>query len=533
MAKLIIANKENRIKYTDGSKFEKKMLNFSKNNKIKLNKQEKWPFTYHFSKYREGILNWYPFKENCTILEIGSGCGAITGLLCNKAKRVVSVELEYNRAEINYERNKKFKNLEIIVSDVNKLNLKDKFDYVILNGVLEYAQYILDSKSDKAYSDLLVKSKSFLKNDGTMLLAIENRLGVKYIAGYKEDHLGSIYSGLNGYIGSNIKTFSKQELADLLKSASCKITKWYYPWPDYKFPFEIFTDKSINKIYPTMLSLPLDLDQIELIDSDLLYRSFMNNNIMQNFANSFLIEINKESSNNIDYVKLSTIRKDEFSIITTINYSKNKVYKKNIYKCGLRHIQNISKNNYKNEILNTIEYKYTENRCECNIIKGSTLLDEVLKDKSKFIPILDNLYTSLINNKPTIKKPCKNFIKVFGDVELNTPLHWIKGVNIDISLDNIYRSNNKLLVIDPEWQFDFYIPAEFILWRIIFNLPQNGLCDRNMIKNSMKHFNISSKLCDTFKKMEINFVFNYVGYKPLPYKKLTKINVNEIINKKG
>ena len=52
-----------------------------------------FPIIYHLSEVRKNILAWYPFREHCTILEIGAGCGAITGLLCEKADKVVSVEL--------------------------------------------------------------------------------------------------------------------------------------------------------------------------------------------------------------------------------------------------------------------------------------------------------------------------------------------------------------------------------------------------------------------------------------------------------
>ena len=81
---------------------------------------------YHFSEVRENILNWYPFKEDATILEIGAGCGAITGALCNKANKVIAVELSKRRAEINYRRHRNCDNLEIMVGNFNDVVLEEK-----------------------------------------------------------------------------------------------------------------------------------------------------------------------------------------------------------------------------------------------------------------------------------------------------------------------------------------------------------------------------------------------------------------------
>jgi len=69
-------------------------------------------------------------------LEIGAGCGAITGALCDSLEKVVAVELSKRRATINYERHKNRDNLEIIVANLNNIEFCEKFDYITLNGVL-------------------------------------------------------------------------------------------------------------------------------------------------------------------------------------------------------------------------------------------------------------------------------------------------------------------------------------------------------------------------------------------------------------
>ena len=94
--------------YSDGD-IEKQMLCMAKNGisfEDLPKEQVDFPIIYHFSDLRTNILCWYPFSKKDSVLEIGAGCGAITGMLCEKAGHVTSVELSKRRSEINFERNR-------------------------------------------------------------------------------------------------------------------------------------------------------------------------------------------------------------------------------------------------------------------------------------------------------------------------------------------------------------------------------------------------------------------------------------------
>lgn len=77
-----------------------------------LYSDNRWPVLYHLSNIRENILEWYPLKKNADVLEIGSGCGAVTGLLSRKAKHVTCIELSEKRSIINAYRNSGCTNVE-------------------------------------------------------------------------------------------------------------------------------------------------------------------------------------------------------------------------------------------------------------------------------------------------------------------------------------------------------------------------------------------------------------------------------------
>jgi SAM-dependent methyltransferase len=228
--------------YSDGDVEDKILEIFKSNEDIgkRLMRDDDWAILYHLSPIRQNILEWYDFDKNATVLEIGSGCGAISGLFCEKVKRVVGIELSKRRSMINAERNKQFDNLEIMVGNFEDIELTEKFDYVTLIGVLEYADSYINS--EKPYEEMLRRVKKFLKPGGKLIIAIENKFGLKYWAGAMEDHTGNLFDGLEDYKSvSSVRTFSKIEIKDLLNDAGYKEKEYYYPIPDYKLPNVVYS----------------------------------------------------------------------------------------------------------------------------------------------------------------------------------------------------------------------------------------------------------------------------------------------------
>ena len=82
---------------------------------------------------------------------------------------------------------------------------------------------------------LIRRCGELLATDGVLVLAIENRLGLKYLAGAAEDHTGEPYIGVNnGYAPDGPRTFTKGELMRLLAEAGLPVTEFLTPLPDYK-----------------------------------------------------------------------------------------------------------------------------------------------------------------------------------------------------------------------------------------------------------------------------------------------------------
>ncbi len=277
--------------YSDGD-VEDELLEIVKHNSDYseiLASDNRWPILYHLSPIRQNIINWYPFKKNATCLEIGGGCGAITGALCDSLEKVTVVELSKRRATINYERHKNYTNLEIIVANLNDVIFEEKFDYITLNGVLEYAGSF--TKTDAPYQDFLKQVKKYLKPDGKLIIAIENRYGLKYFAGSKEDHTAKVFDGITGYVNNDtVRTFGKKELEDLLEQSGYPSQEFYYPHPDYKMPLEIYSSSWLPSSASSLAPAPnFDYEKYELFDETKAFQGIIDNGQYEFFANSFLV----------------------------------------------------------------------------------------------------------------------------------------------------------------------------------------------------------------------------------------------------
>lgn len=528
MAELNLKYYNNVDSYSDGD-VEVDILNFVKEGlnvtQIPKNKRN-YACAYHLSAWRENIINWYPLKKTDRVLEIGAGCGAVTGALCRNAGSVVSVELSKRRAEINYERHKDYDNLEIMVGNLNDMDFNGGFDYVILIGVFEYAMSY--TKGEKPYETFLNNIKSFVKPGGKILMAIENRLGEKYFAGAYEDHTDAFFLGLNEYKdNTSVRTFSKQELTDIFHNCEMNRVKFYYPYPDYKFPSEIYTDETINSasygreymnLYPTRYSL-----YNEKSVSDALVKE----GIMQSFANSFFIEavvgerVGQEEQ--LLYAKMNCGRKEEFRIATIIYQGEEKyVIKKPLNEKSVPHIERVaikSRMNNIEELLN-LPGKYKDGVIRYEFLEDENLDTKIsrMMDEGKTAQIVDTIreiQKILQEHSEEVNYHTEEFEKIFGDNKMEAEkTRTVCPANIDCICDNIICRKDGYVIIDGEWIFDMPVPVDFIVWRLVNELyTQHGNRLQKLITRAgmYEKLNILPTACEVYETWAKNFAEKYVG----------------------
>lgn len=198
--------------------------------------QADWPSAYHLSPVRANLLR--PIERlfgGARILEVGAGCGAITRFLGEQDGSVLALEGSPRRASIAAARCRDLANVTVVCDRFDAFAPDDRFDVISLIGVLEYAR--LYTGGDDPVQATLRKALSLLSDDGVLLVAIENQLGLKYFAGVHEDHLGRAMAGIQDqYDADGVVTFGKVELESQLRQAGFASAEFALPFPDYKLP---------------------------------------------------------------------------------------------------------------------------------------------------------------------------------------------------------------------------------------------------------------------------------------------------------
>ena len=430
------------------------------------------------SEIRENILSWYPFKENTSILEIGANLGEITGLFCQKAKKVVAIEESKTKAEIIAKRHQNKQNLEIMVGDLNNIKIEEKFDYIILIGYLE------NKKVD--FKQTLNIAKSLLDENGTILLALDNKLGMKYFS--KTDSTGITIAN-----PTNKQFISINKIYDYLKEIELENIKTYYPMPDYKLTNVIFTDqRPLSKNDLSRNVVYNDKDTIIFYDENTVYRELLDikENISKNFVNSYLLEIsNKEINNKIKFISFSNMRKNEYKIKTIMN--DEYVYKYPANSESRKHIEETKENIeiIKESNLKTLD-DYNENGIISKFSKEKTL-DEIIIELFK-----NNQKDEAIDLMKRFKNEIKEKLKP-GDIEKNVfdkyeikynkedllSMYFVKDGLWDLIFQNCFFINQEFYFYDQEWKEE-NLPIDFIMYRAVkyFGRLKKYISDEDLYK---------------------------------------------------
>ena len=209
-----------------------------------------WPTEYHLSSTRANLLRPLNLAGVTRVLELGCGCGSISRYLGEqKDLQVDSVEGSPTRAALAALRCKDLPNVTISTGNFNDMRFPlAHYDLVLFVGVTEYAGRFSARETDQqALQDLLALAKSAAKSDGAVVVAIENRLGLKYILGASEDHYGQAYIGLDNYPNSSgIRTYNHAEWLAQIATADFTFSQFIYPFPDYKIPTLLVKDQTAN-----------------------------------------------------------------------------------------------------------------------------------------------------------------------------------------------------------------------------------------------------------------------------------------------
>jgi len=463
------------------------------------------------SDIRENILNWYEFKENATILEMSANYGELTGLLCEKSKKVISIESSKKCASIIEKRHKNTENLELIVGDFTKIELTEKFDYIVITGIVNNLENVLEY------------SNRHLKEDGIILLLVNNRFGVRAWITTKDEEKITNNKDI---------AISKENIEKLLQNMQYK---YYYPLPDYKLPNIIYTEKCM----PTLTNIYRDLTykdgNVNFKEIDAYYEIIKNNpEDFKKFANSFLIEISNKSieENDIKFIAFSNMRKDEYRIKTIV--TEKEVYKSNINSKSKKHIEKIKKNiEILQELGISILDTYNKGQIISKYVENQTLEDKLIdiyqkQGKEEFFKEIEQ-YKQFLKEKLKVTQQIEKniFTKYKVSCENLEALTFVEHGFWDLIFQNCFIIDNEYNFYDQEW-YEENVPIEYILYRAIlyFNESKKYITDEEIFDylGIKQYISIFKELDDKIQeKTRKQIVWNMHTKEELEKNKYTKL----------
>jgi len=473
-----------------------------------IEERRSWPILYHLSALRENIVDWLPIDKGMKVLEVGSGCGAITGALARKAGEVTCVDLSRKRSLINAYRHMDCENVTIHVGNFQDIepDLPCDYDYICLIGVFEYGRAYIDSETP--YEDFLRIIGRHKKNNGCIVIAIENKLGLKYWAGCKEDHLGTWFSGLEDYPeGGVVRTFTRNGLVKVAEECGFSDVSMYYPYPDYKFMTCLYSDSRLPK--PGELSSNLrnfDRERLQLFDEKLVFDTLIKEGQFPLFSNSYLMILGEAPE--VKYAKYSNDRADAFKIKTFLTERE----------MGGRTVRQIEKHPLQNEAeehIRQIGHAYEQllkrfsggklqvNRCKLNE-------DSIFNENDTFVGLeylegktLEELLDECLERDDTYK-----FHVLFREYVERISYHEEMAItDYDLIFSNILISaDGQWHIIDYEWTFDRAVETKEIAFRAIYcYLLGDEKRNKLNLDSILEELDVSETEAEGYRRQEMKF----------------------------
>lgn len=338
------------------------------------------------------------------------------------------------------------------------------------------------------------------------MIAIENRLGMKYFSGAHEDHTGRLFDGIINYEGiDTVRTFSHQELKKLLQTAGLQEQKWYYPYPDYKMPSDIFSEKRLptSAEIRSIANYTYDSDRMELFSETKAFEGILEAELFGEFANSFLViaQNTKEES------------EEDYPAYIHYAFARQKAYatRTEVYLGGIPSVRkvalheeaktHIAKNVENCQILSRIYGK--EHVAQAKLLDDGSLQMEYIEGESlaaltaKAVQEIGAQgfadYINFYCN--TILRGTKLTDSVSFDVHAEE-----RHIDMDLNLDNVIIRDGNFVIIDYEWLLPD-VSALYLLWRVLslFWLRYDDLLEEhNISKDSMLE---AGGITDSLEKM--------------------------------
>ncbi|MBD5464409.1 MAG: hypothetical protein HDR22_01035 [Lachnospiraceae bacterium] len=389
----------------------------------------------------------------------------------------------------------------------------------------------------------LQKLFQMLTDQGRLYLAVENPFSLHRIAGEAEED-GSFFKaflpkGFEKSKGMSLSFLTAQAKTAMQHCGKEYSFKVYYPYPDIRFPSAVYTEEYLpgpgecdENLYNFHHARFGFFDEMMAVDE------LVKAGVYSQFASGYLLEIAKENTNLL-YCRYSVERGAGKKIRTSIlkdGKGERVVQKAAFEETSNEHIRKLVSWQEKltsqlkgesflgspllvNRILESRQRNGKE-QVSFSFIKGESLenyLDGYLK-KGEFESCKETLLgfcrmiKQLKDQQPF--QVTEEFTKVFGlgGVELGKgqeeAMMALPVTDIDMVCQNVLLGE-QVTLIDYEWTFDFPIPIDYLIYRVLFCYLEQK--DRRKSECFDNHFDfygemgISPERKKLFEQMETHF----------------------------
>lgn len=330
----------------------------------------------------KGLLNWYDFKLNSRVLHVADKVDGVTECLEEKGLQVSCI------------------------SPTNLLEkvVDDKYDYIIMIHQIETV---------KNPEELLKVCKSILKEDGTLLLGVENRFGLRYFCGDRDPYTNRSFDGVENYHRTNVtngRCYSRAEVDAFLKVAGFESKKNYSVMPNLECPQLIYAENYLPKENLAIRYVPMyNYPDSVFLEEEFIYNDLADNNMFHAMANAYLIECtSREQMSDVSQVTISMDRGRADSLLTVIREN-NTVEKHAVYEEGFSRLKKLVQHNeeLKSQGIAVVDAKLEGHRYVMPYVEAELAVNYLRNlyytDREKFISEMDRFREQILKSSTHVE----------------------------------------------------------------------------------------------------------------------------------
>ena len=434
-----------------------------------LASDDRWEVFFHLSDMRAGLFGWYDMPKDAEVLEIGCGFGALTGVLADRSGHVTALADSLFAARSCAKRWNAADNLDVYAGRLRDMPFRRQFDVITLIDVLPI---VANGEISLApYAASLRSLLDYLKPHGRLLLAMDNRLGLKYACGACDPYSAEPFGELSGIVSKG-RLFTKPEVIEILSAAGFTHWKFYYPLPDWRLPQFIFTDAVPPDALIGERLIPYDpTPEIRVLPEAPLYADIVRNGLFPAMANSFLVECAmQEDFCPTESVSLSFDRAAAYSIATC--REGESYVKKPIVTAAMKGIREIADNleTLRERGLEVIPYELRDDgrlvmpRMETPTM-AAWLSTATPKDRDEVLAATERLWAAILQSSPPVADS-ENCMK-----RLHSQADWgviLRHAYLNMTPDDVFYRDGKLLFFNQGLSRE-NCPAKYQMFLAIYD----------------------------------------------------------------